>query len=258
MLSHPLYKLGAVHNPPPETIRTLSERASLHLMNVPKSADWFKACPADGNSLGNDHAGNCVQVARYRTIQARLANTQGFIWALDQSLPIAMYARETGYDLATGKPDNGTNTNDDMVDWCKNGTRIDDQLEDVPLWVIVNPFDDNHLALAIGHCGPIQVTFNLPLEAQDLTTWSKPPGRGTGWRPGTWGEHRGITGAFDGSVRMVRTWGQDIAIHPEWWSKYVLGVDVTLSRSTWFDATGLAPAGLDWGALRADLDSLKG
>jgi hypothetical protein len=63
-------------------------------------------------------------------------------------------------------------------------------------------------------------------------------------------------GAYDGKVKVCRTWGTDRAIHPEIWSAIVLAVDVTLSRE-WFDDTGLAPNGLDWDTLTADMATLR-
>jgi hypothetical protein len=63
-----------------------------------------------------------------------------------------------------------------------------------------------------------------------------------------------MVGAFDADRRVCRTWGQDVAIHPAFWSAYVVAVDAALSRE-WMEATGLAPSGLDWDALRQDVAS---
>jgi hypothetical protein len=64
-----------------------------------------------------------------------------------------------------------------------------------------------------------------------------------------------MSGKYDGDILTVRTWGIDIVVHPEWWSRYVLAVDTTLSRQ-WMRSTGLAPSGLDWEALETDIVSL--
>jgi hypothetical protein len=64
-----------------------------------------------------------------------------------------------------------------------------------------------------------------------------------------------MVGAFDAGERVCRTWGQDVMIHPVFWSAYVVAVDATLSRE-WMEATGLAPSGQDWDALQADLTGL--
>lgn len=249
-------RLGAIHQPTPMAIQPLGARASLHLMTPPVEADWFSKCPADGDMLGNDKLSNCVPIADYRVIQTRIANTQGYTPLFDETLVNLRYTKLTGYDPLTGQPDDGTRTAQDMVDWCQNGIQINSQLTDVPLWATVAPLDNDHLAIAIAHCGPCPVTFRLPLAAQDTSLWSKPPGQGSSWLPGTWGTHRVVVGAFIGQVRTVRTWGEDVVVHPDFWRKYVIAVDVTLSKSTWFDTTGLAPSGLDWDALLADKNSI--
>ena len=61
-----------------------------------------------------------------------------------------------------------------------------------------------------------------------------------------------MCGKYDGSVRTIRTWGVDVAVHPEFWVAYVVAVDATISHE-WLTTTGLTPLGLDFDALRADM-----
>lgn len=245
-------KLGAIHRRQPLAVRPLSKRASLHLMTPPPSTDWHKYCPADGDALSNDTYGCCVEVADYRVIQMRRA----VLWG-DQTKPLVSdildrYSRLTGFNLATKQPDNGTDTVDDLTDWMRNGIKIGPQTLDVPMWALANPTDMNEVNLAIAYTGPVLVTMMLPLAAQDLSAWSKAPGTGPEWDSGSWGGHRVMTGKYDGDVRTLRTWGQDIPLHPEWWSRYVVGVDVLLSRF-WMRTAGVSPSGLDWDSLKADM-----
>ncbi len=172
-------------------------------------------------------------------------------------MAFALYAALSGFDAATLLPDNGTDTAHAMACWSADGVRTDKQNLDIVRWATVDPADAAQIAIAIGYTGPIQVSMALPKVAQDLTVWSQPPGTGVGWEPASWGYHRVMVGAFDGSERVCRTWGRDVAIHPEFWSAYVVGVDAVLSRE-WMDATGLAPSGLDWAALEQDIASLAG
>jgi hypothetical protein len=248
-------KLGAVHIPAPLAIRPLTERARLALMTPPTSADWFASCPPDGDPLGNDAVGDCVPCAELRAIQVRRANAQGDTWRPTRSAALGRYAALTGFNPATSLPDNGTDTVKAMTSWATAGIRIDDQNLDVVLWATVDPADAAHIAISIGHTGPVQVTIALPEAAEDLPVWSQPPGTGAGWEPASWGYHRVTVGKFNGQERVCRTWGQDVPIHPAFWSAYVVAVDATLSRE-WMEATGLAPSGLDWDALAADLASL--
>jgi hypothetical protein len=249
-------KLGAIHVAPPPAIRPLSMRASLSAMTVPKSADWFAKCPADGYMLGNDAVGDCVPCAQLRAIQVRRAVAWDDTWTPTKDMALALYAALTGFDPATLAGDKGTNTAQAMAAWSTGGYRVDDQNLDVVCWAKVDPVNDDHIAIAIAHTGPLQVTLALPKAAEDITTWSKAPGTGAGWEPGSWGAHRVTVGMFYGRDRMCRTWGEDELIHPDFWSAYVLAVDATLSRE-WLDATGLAPIGLDWDALAADVAGLQ-
>jgi hypothetical protein len=247
-------KLGAIHIPAPPAIRPLGARARLALMTPPSSADWFAICPADGDPLGNDAVGDCVPCAELRAIQVRRANARGDSWRPTRDGALSLYAALTGFDPATGSPDAGTDTARAMASWATNGIRINDQNLDVVCWATVDPADAAHIAIAIGHTGPVQITLALPAAAHDLAIWAQPPGIGAGWEPASWGYHRVMVGKFDSSERVCRTWGRDVPIHPAFWSAYVVAVDATLSRE-WMEATGLAPSGLDWDALRQDIAS---
>jgi hypothetical protein len=245
-------KLGAIHRPAPPAIRPLAERASLSLMTAPAAVDWHAACPADGDMLGNDRFGNCVPVAELRAIQMRRANAGGDQWKPAEAQALGLYGRLTGFNPATGQPDDGTDTAAAMTTWCSTGIRVNSQDEDVPLWASVDPANLEHVRLAIAYTGPVQITLALPQAAQDLAVWAEAPGFGPAWAARSWGCHRVISGKYDGPEFVVRTWGHDLAVHPKFWSAYVLAVDATLSRE-WLDTTGLAPSGLDWTALEHDL-----
>ena len=193
--------------------------------------------------------------AELRAIQVRRANAWGDGWRPTRDMAFGLYAALTGFNPVTLLPDNGTNTVHAMTVWSANGIRIDGQNLDVVCWATVDPADAAHIAIAIGHTGPVQATLALPRAAEDVAVWSQPPGVGAGWEPGSWGCHRVMVGAFDGAQRVCRTWGEDVTIHPAFWSAYVIGIDAALSRE-WLDATGLAPSGLDWDALEQDVASL--
>jgi hypothetical protein len=244
-------KTGAIHQPTPAAVANLATRARLDLMLAPTACDWFAKCPADGNMLGNDTHGNCVEVTDFRIIQVRRANAWRDTWAPTTNMCLDRYAALTGFDPATGLPDNGTDTTIDMTNWCTKGIRLDTQNVDVPHWCTVDPHNVQHVNLAIAHTGPVAVTFNLPIGAQSLD-WSKAPGTSADWKAGSWGAHRIPAGKYDGSERTIRTWGRDLLVHPDFWDAYCLAVDVTVSRE-WLSATGLAPSGLDFDALEQDV-----
>ena len=116
-------RLGAIHRPQPLAVRPLSRRASLHLITPPPSADWHAKCPADGDALSNDKYGCCVPVADYRILQMRKANLWG-----DPTKPLVSdilgrYSALTGFSIASGKPDTGTDTVADMQSWFPRGSQ---------------------------------------------------------------------------------------------------------------------------------------
>ena len=237
----------------------LAARARLSAHEPLPAVDWHKAAPADGDPLGNDRLGVCVPAAEFRAMEMRWANTIGNdFWKPVKDQVIARYSELTGYDPVTGKPDIGTNTDDALAAWARTGLLRDPAnpaTMDVILWAGVDHLNLVETKLAIGHTGPVQVTLTMPATWEDLSTWSVAPGTGAGWEPGSGGGHQVMSGKYDGDIFTVRTWGIDIVVHPEWWSRYVLAVDVTLSRQ-WMRSTGLAPSGLDWDALETDIASL--
>lgn len=246
---------GAIHRPAPPAIRPLFARASLQRMAVPTSADWHAACPPDSDALGNDTRGNCVPCSELRAIQMRRANAMGDSWRPTTAMSIALYTALTGYNPITGRPDIGTPTDEAMAAWCRTGIQVNSQDTDLIRWVTVDPANDDHIAIAIAHTGPVQVTLALPSAAGDPAMWGMAPGTGAAWVPGSLAYHRVPSGKFLGRTRTIRTYGIDQDIHPEFWSRYVVAVDATLSRE-WFSATGLAPSGLDWDALNSDMEAL--
>ena len=206
--------------------------------------------------LGNDRYGNCVAVAELRAIEMRRANANGDGWKPTEAQALGLYGSLTGFDPITGQPDNGTDTVVAMTKWCVTGVRVNEQDEDLVFWASVDPTNVQHCQLAAAHTGPVQITLALPDAAQDLTSWAKEPGIGPAWAAGSWGCHRVISGKYYGEEFVVRTWGQDVAMHPKFWSSYVIAVDVSLSRE-WLNTTGVSPAGLDWAALELDMMQLR-
>lgn len=243
-------KLGAIPSPAPAAIQPLRARATLSAMEPPPRADWFADCPADGDMLGNDRIGDCVPVAMLRAVQIRRANAWGDAWRPTTEEAEDLYTTLSGWPAQ----DDGTDTAKAMAWWASKGIHTQ-QAFDVVRWVTVAPNATRHLQLAIAHTGPVQATLALPLSAEDTTTWAQPP-LAIGADP-LWGYHRVVLGAYDGDYLVCRTWGKDVVVHPEWWRRYAVACDVTLSRQ-WLATTGLAPSGLDWDALDADMGMLAG
>lgn len=240
---------GAWHRPAPDWVPALAASVVLDDMPAPPRADWFAACPADGDALGNDTHGCCVEAADFRLIEAWLANSAGSdLWKPSLDLVLGRYARLTGYDPATGLNDNGTRTDQDLADFTSMGITLPALQRDfVPWWRRIDPLNDGHLAVGVGECGPALVTLALPrnwaaIEA-DSGAWAVAPGQGSDWDL-CGACHRVLFGRFDGVARWVRSWGRDLAVHPDWWRRYCVAVDLLLDRA-WLDARGRSPGGLD-------------
>jgi hypothetical protein len=225
-------------------------------MPVPTSRDWFRFCPADGDALGNDTVGCCVPAATFQGIRLRRAVAWNDGWKPTRDMVLDRYARLTGFDPVTGQPDNGTDTAAETLDYCTRGIQIgeNDNFLDIPHVCMLAPANRAHMKLAVFMFGAVDMTLNLPLAVQD-GDFSRAPGTGSDWVAGSWGAHRVLSGAFDGDVFVIRTWGQDKPVHPEFLDRFLLGCEARISR-VWLTATGETPPGMDWDGLMADSERL--
>ena len=250
-------RLGARHSKAPVAVSSLAQRASLSRYVAPSAVDWSIKCPADGRDLGNNEHGCCVEAAIYRAIECRLANIWGGGFTPQTYEVLGLYARLTGFNPATGLPDEGTDTVQAMTSWATKGVTWGPYPTlDVSLWAHVDPSNDDHVASALAMAGPVQITLALPSMAQVIERWSQAPGNGAGWEPASWGYHRVCGVGYSGLIRTVRTWGNDVPVHPEFWKAYVVAVDVPLSRE-WLNITGRTWSGLDWEGLVNDMARLS-
>lgn len=243
-------RLGAIHTQPAAHVPLLAARARLDLMTAPPSVDWHKALPANGDALGNDTIGLCVEAWDYQEEALRLANSMGSTWRPTSDMVLARYSRLTGYDPTTGQPDDGTDTAADTADLCSTGLQINDQLLDVPHWTLLDPANVEHMKIAAAHLGAVAMTLALPIALQDLD-FDRAPGAGPDWVPGSWGVHRVGSGKYDGDTFVIRTWGLDRPVHPDTLKLILLAAECRVSRR-WIAATGLSPSGLDFAQLDAD------
>lgn len=232
-------------------------------MDPPADVNWHAGVDLlgpDGHPdlLGNDTLGDCVPVAALRAAQMRAAHALGSGWKPGLAQAQALYGAWSGWDGTQGT-DQGTDTAAAMAAWVKSGIDLGNGLLDCGWWCRVDPAQARQVQLAIALSGPVQVTFDLPLAAQDLGTWDL-TGDGESWAPGSWGAHRVACGrypALDGSF-IVLSWGLEFHVSPAFWTRYVLAVDATLAPATWLDAAGMAPSGVDREALIADAAVLTG
>lgn len=256
---HPTMKLGLVSVPAPQHVPLLSDHVRLAALSVPLSIDYTVKAPPDGDPRGNDRIGNCVPVAAFQTTDIRMANAWDSARRSTTAQAIALYSRWTGYNPATGQPDDGTDPVQAMTDWGVHGLDVGLQAPDAIIWTRVDPQNQDHLKIALKLSGPVQLNLALPISAQDTSrTWDVPAsGLGGPAEPGSWGLHRAIFAKFDDGTFFIRTWGTDQPATPAFMRAYGTGADATLSRD-WFDATGLSPPGLSWDAAMAAMTAALG
>ncbi len=249
-------RFGAIHRPAPAT--PLARLVNLGQLYVPRTVDWLSWRGADGDALGNDRFGDCVPCAELRAIELRRAVAWGDAWRPTTADALGLYASLTGFDAATGLPDAGTRTDLAMAVWAQRGIRAGAQFLDLVGWAPVDPADSVELAQTLDHFGPLQLTMEIVPACREPETWASAPGSGTGWDAGEadaeW--HRVCLGAWHDGTMVVRSWGEDYPLHPEWAARYVVAVDATLSRD-WLDVMDRAPDGLDWDALAASMQALR-
>ena len=236
-----MLRTGCIHRPRPPAVQRLSTRVGA-VLRQPRN--WFVACPADGNMLGNDTWGCCVPVADYRFIETVLANADGSPdWKPSLGAVLARYAAITGYPPPDYLPDAGTDTNVDLVAWTTGGIRLPEiQRDIVPAWCSVDPLREDRIDRALS-LAPCLVSLNLPVDYGrieiDPAAW-----QGVPVPAGIY--HRVVLGA----PRTVRTWGMDVVMSEAFWERCVVAVDFLGVR----DALGVDD--LDWDALMADMQAL--
>lgn len=252
-------KLGLIHVDTPSDVPGVARLPMANIM-PPTSVDWLSRCPADGDMLGNDVLGDCVQVAKLRTIQIRRAIAMGDSWKPTLDMAVGLYQRETGYSPDVPGSDQGTMTDTSMRAWTASGVRVNDQDLDVVHWLSVPRRSALQTKLALAHTGPLQLSLNLPAALQDIVQagkdWELPASFAGGeWTPGSWGAHRVVLGGYDPTGWKIRTWGMDVRMDFGFMIMFGLAIDATLSRE-WFTAVGTSPAGMTWDEATAELPTL--
>lgn len=235
-------RFGAIHAPRPDAIARLSARGALTEAPIP---NWFARFPADGDPLGNDDIGNCVDAADCQIV--RLMGGRA-----NRQMAMARYAMMTGFDPATGQPDNGSDTSADMVNWCA-APIVDLDGRPFPIyWASVGHTDMAGVGGALARF-PLVVTIGLPNQiAQYPERWREPPY--PGWTADE--PHRVVLGNRTGAGWWLRSWGLDYPTHPDLLRLMLLAVDVPIPHPAAVPPE-LQWAGLDYAALAADLATIS-
>ncbi len=244
-------KLGLIHRPHPRLPRI---GAALAGRQPPVAVDWHRHIDLDGDALGNDQVGNCVECGTLRAIQIMRTVAAGDRRKPATAEALALYRTWAGWD-GTAATDLGTASDVAAALWASQGVAWGEQWHDLPTVAGFNPRIMSHLRAAIAWLGPVQLDLDLPAAARGQQVWSVVDG--PEGRPGSWGAHRVCVGKYDSGGFRVVTWGLEMPVTEAFIETYALDATVAISRS-WLDVTGRSPLGLDLDALAAESRALNG
>lgn len=236
------YRLGLIHAPHPRLPRI---GAALVGLSLPPKVDWHQAISLDGDALGNDQAGNCVQCGVLRAIQIMRSVAAGDTRKPSAAEALALYRAWAGWD-GTAATDLGTRSDVAAAAWGATGVQWGDQWLDLPALAAFSPAVVSHLRAAIAWLGPVQIDLDLPAIARDAKSWEVVDGPLSA--PGSWGPHRVCVGKYDNDGFYGVTWGMEMPMTEEFVETYALAGTAAVSRS-WLDVVGHSPLGLDLDAL---------
>jgi hypothetical protein len=222
------------------------------LLGVPAACDWHRYIKLDGDALGNDQHGCCVECGAFRRIQVARAVVAGDTRKPTADQALRLYRQWGPWD-GTKRGDIGTASDRAAVLWATYGVWWCDQLEDVPSIAWLDAPNLAHLRAAIALLGPIQMDLNLPASIQSQTVWDVVDSPDS--EPGSFGPHRACMGKYDGSRFYVITWGIEMPVTPAFIMRYALNAEATVSRS-WLNTMGISPPGLDLTALERESRAL--
>lgn len=242
-------KLGLIHRPQPRLPRI---GAALAGRQPPAAVDWHRYIALDGDALGNDQVGNCVECGTLRAIQIMRAAAAGDARKPSTAEALALYRAWAGWD-GTAATDLGTASDAAAALWASTGVAWGEQWRDIPAVAGFDPRVASHLRAAIAWLGPVQLDLDLPASARSQQVWSVADGPLSA--PGSWGAHRVCVGKYDSLGFHAVTWGMEMPVTEAFIEAYALDAMVAISRS-WLDVTGRSPLGLDLDALEAESRAL--
>ena len=238
-----LGKLAPVHRPgaiqlaaylPPERIK------------IPDKLDNL-SCVTDFGMMVNDRLGDCTCAAVGHMIQTWTAKNGREVIISDDEI-VKAYSAVSGYDPATGANDNGAVEADVLDYWMKtgfNGHKLDS-------YAVIETRSRYQMKLAMFLFGDIYTGVALPLSAQNQRVWSVV--HGPDGEPGSWGGHAVPGGAYDENGMSIVTWGDVLRMTWAFQRRYMDEAYAPLSIDWVDEVSKEAPNGLNWDALKADLE----
>ena len=256
----PVRKLGRLTSPHDSRQLYLGRYLMPGLAAPPEECDWSGAVDAAFKSQGieewpvyaNDEYGCCVEAAACHAIISWTANGSGFFLpSYDQCLEA--YSAITGFMRGDYGTDKGTDPIDCLKYW--RGVGVADHT--IGAWVEVSATNVQEIKQAIYLFGACYMGLDLPLAAAEFKIWHVPtwPFDWGDSRPGSWGGQMVMADAYDKHGVTVTTWGERKYVTWPFIGRYGAGLYAILSQDI-LRPNGLAPAGIDFDALRANLEAV--
>jgi hypothetical protein len=233
---------GAIFTPAGDHVRSMV--GLLPETPLPERLAWDEqAGLPEGDMLGNDKAGDCVEVAILNRVAIELHEAVGTRWRPYTDDALDLYRRLAGYDGTEGT-DKGTPTGPafdriasegytpaGVAQWSWNPRRC----------VLRSVQAVDALRRAVYFLGSVLVTVNLPRAWDEVgAPWTMP---GTADEEESVGEHEVLIVGWeaDGKWR-VRTWGTTVLMSQGAAQKFVLEANAFASLH-WIRPDGTTPAG---------------
>jgi hypothetical protein len=238
-----LGKLPPVHRPGAIQLAAYLPEKRIPL---PDTLDNY-SCVRDFGMMMNDQLGDCTCAAVGHAIQAWTARNNREIVIPDAEI-VALYSAVGGYVPGDESTDNGAVEADVLDYWMHTGIaghKLDS-------YAVIETRSRYQMQLAMYLFGDAYTGIDLPLSAQDQDIWSVVHGPDA--EPGSWGGHAVPVLGYDQNTLTCITWGKPLKMTWAFWLRYGDEAYAPLSAD-WIDQVSkMAPNGLLWDDLKADLE----
>lgn len=253
-------KLGCLKSPHDSRQLHLRRYLMPGLAAPPERCDWVPAveCAFASEGIqewpmyGNDKYADCVEAAACHGILSLTANGSGFILpTYDQCLDA--YSAITGFKRGNLTTDEGT----DPIDCLKYWRDVGIANHRIGAWVEVAASNPVEIRQAIYLFGSCYMGLDLPLAAARMNIWHIPtfPLDWGDTRPGSWGRQMVTANAYNERGVFITTWGERKLVTWRFIARYGAGIYAIIPQDM-VRVKGMAPAGIDFDLLCANLESV--
>lgn len=240
--------------------RMLGKLAPVHVPGAIKLADYLPekripvpevldnvSCLTNIGMMANDRLGDCTCAAVGHAVQGWTAKNGHEVIISDEEI-VKAYSAVSGYDPATGANDNGAVEADVLRYWMEtgfNGHKLDS-------YAVIEVHSSYQMKLAMYLFGDAYTGVDLPESAQEQKVWSVVHGPEA--EPGSWGGHAIPVLGYDHNTLTCITWGAPLKMTWAFQRKYMDEAYAPLSADWVDEVSKMAPNGLLWDDLKADLE----